>query len=758
MCDGFLSYKERNMPIKEKILRELRKGPVKFKKLQSKFKASRKFFAAMNELYNEGLIDEINGAVVIKEKKKKVKAPDGELFRGTVVKLTENFGFVKLENEPGDIFVSGRLMMGALPGDEVSVKKIPSNRRDIEGEIVRITREKQSLAAAISYEYGRMYATLLDCPYVKMRVENRPYAQNEDIVIVSVKGRGTSHRNLTCTVTSVIGKISSSKKATDVLIASKEVETAFPKKVIEEARRVISNTDFAAEAQKRENFTDIDIFTIDSRSTKDIDDAIHIKKTENGYELGVHIADVSFYVRGGTECDSDAYRRGTSIYYGDTVIPMLPVEFSNDVCSLNENRERLAFSCIMRLDGEGNLTDYRFTKSLIRSRVKGVYSEINSILAGDVTDELKEKYRLVWDEIFTADELFGLLRRKRNERGYLNIESDEAYIVFDKNGTAVDVKKRVSGESEQIIEEFMILANSCAAKFAKKHELPFIYRIHEEPSEEKMSALSDNLLRMNIPFNCSDKDSIRFEMSRILDDTRDTPLETTVHRMILRSQSKAKYSDQKIGHFSLALNDYSHFTSPIRRYSDLAIHRIMSDYLAGKNIDRIKKRYDKYVVSRSKQASEREIIATRIERDADEIYKAEIMSRHIGESFIGTVTSVTSFGIYVMLDNTAEGLVHVSRLDMIQPTLNEGYSLYCKYTGREYTVGDKIAVKVTNADILNGNIDMVTDADNPVHIKVSKTTVAKKTEPQTETPTKSRKKGGKAERQKSDRRIKYKRK
>ena len=703
------------MPIKERILKELSEAPMKFKKLQNKFKASKKFFVAVNELYDEGKIEEVNGLVRLVKPKKSRARDKSDLIPGTVVKLTENFGFVRSEDLQKDIFVSGKYMMGAIPGDKVLVKKIPSQRRDFEGEIAEIVEEKKNVIAIALYKGGKLYATLKDCPYVTMKVMNRVYAKNDDIMVVTVNNRGTSHRNLTCYAESVIGRVSSSQKATEVLIAEKNVETGFSRNVLRRANEAVDGVDFEAEAAKREDFTNLPIFTIDSASTKDIDDAIHIEKLENGYRLGVHIADVSFYVRGGTDSDSDAYKRGTSIYFGNNVIPMLPQIFSNDVCSLNEKSRRLAFSCVMDMDKDGNVTNYRFVKSLIYSRVKGVYSEINAILAGEADEKIKEKYAEVYDEIFLGKELYDILRKKHIRRGSMDIESEEAYFIFDETGKAVDIVKRDRGLSEMMIEEFMLAANSCSANLAKKANIPFVYRIHEEPSAEKLTELKDNLLRLNLTLDTSKGKSLQQAMSEILDKTRGTNLEMTVHKMILRSQSKAKYSEEKIGHFGLVLDDYSHFTSPIRRYADLAIHRILSDYVSGKNIDAVRKRYAKFAPSRAKQASETELVAMSIERDADDIYKAEIMADHVGESYTGIISSVTTFGVYVTLENTVEGLVHVSMLGMIEPQLAEGYSLSCPVSGKIYRIGDEMAVTVVGTDILNGNIDFA-----PVGVKPTK--------------------------------------
>lgn len=708
------------MSIKEKILKDLQAGPVKYKKLQSRYKATKKFFTAMEELYNEGKITERNGYIHLVVQKEKKKNTDPSLMAGTVVKLTENFGFVRVPQLEKDVFVSGKYMMGAVPGDEVMVKRVRSVSRDFEGEIKDITKEKTNLVGVVTNVGRYISVQLKDCQYVTMKAENKAPVVVDDIVLIDVTNRGSSHSRLGCVITEVVGKVSSSQKAVQVLLAEKNVQTAFPQAVISEARKVIANTDLQAEFEKRTDLRHMPIFTIDSASTKDIDDAISVEKTEKGYKLGVHIADVSFYVRGSSEVNKNAFERGTSIYYGDSVIPMLPKEYSNDVCSLNENSDRLAFSCFIWLDNTSNITNYKFEKTVIRSRVKGVYSEINSVLAGDVSDEMKEKYSQVWSQLFVAKELFDLLRKKRVERGSMDIESDEAYIIFDAKGKAVDIRKRRRGLSEMIIEEFMLCANSCAANLGRKHKLPFVYRTHQEPDAEKLYTLKENLGRIGLSLSRDKNKTLQQSMSELLDKTRGTNLQNVVHKQILRSQSKAKYSPDPLGHFGIVLEDYAHFTSPIRRYADLAIHRILSEYVAGANMEKMSKRFGKFAPNRAQQSSNTEIVAMNVERDATDIYKAEIMADHIGEVFTGTVSGVMSYGIYVVLDNTVEGLVHISLLDMFNPVLNEGYSLSCSITGETFRIGDTVSVKVIGTDILNGNVDFAM-ADTEIIENTAKT-------------------------------------
>ena len=716
------------MPIKERIIKELQSGPKKYKVLKTKFKATKKFFAAMEELYQQGIIDEVNGLIILlKGKKEEKKQRPKDEFEGIVVKLTENYGFVRVEEFDKDVFVAGKFMMGTVVGDKVELRRIPSKRHQYEGEITGIIEEKKNLVATVEKEHGNLYAVLRDCPVLYLPIENRRRdLQRGDVIVVDVYGRGRSHRALTAKIRENMGQVDSSVKAVELLLMEKQVTADFEDKVISEVNEVVSRIDMATEYKFREDLTGECIFTIDSASTKDIDDAISVSRTEDGYALSVHIADVSHFVKPASFVNQAAYNRGTSIYFGDSVIPMLPKALSNGACSLNEGEERLAFTCSMQLDKDGTVKNYRFFKSVIKSRLKGVYSEINDIIFEDiikpnykdkynldapkaehskVTAEIREKYSEVYESIMVAMELYNKLNKKRIQRGAMDIESDEAYIIFDEHKRVVDIKKRERGESEKMIEEFMLLANGCSANLARKMDLPFVYRVHEEPEAEKMYTFRDNLRKFGLKLEKKQGESLQMAFSRLLDKTRGTNLQQFVHSGALRAQSKAKYLELPQGHFGLSLDDYAHFTSPIRRYPDLAIHRILTDVVNGVPKDKIKKKYEKFAKSAAKQSSDTELSAMQLERDATDIYVAEYMSRHIGEEFTGTVSSVMSFGVYVELDNTAEGLVHVSLIDMVNPILQEGFRLYCPVTGKKYTIGDTVKVKVIGTDILKGNID-----------------------------------------------------
>ena len=429
-------------------------------------------------------------------------------------------------------------------------------------------------------------------------------------------------------------------------------------------------------------------------------------KTQNGgYELGVHIADVSHYVRPDTALDKEAYERATSIYYADKVIPMLPTQLSNGICSLNEGEERLAFSCLMQLDESGNIHSYQFVKSVIRSRVKGVYKEINALLDGSNDPALVTKYKDVMAQLPAMTELYEKRLALRKARGAMDIESDEAKLVMDEEGRCVDIVKRTRGVSECMIEEFMLLANQCAANAGRTHHVPFVYRIHEAPDAERMEKLSNTLKACGLNVHFAGEVPTQLELSAILDETRGQPIQIPVHTGILRSMQKARYSPEPKGHYGLVLADYAHFTSPIRRYPDLAIHRILTDMLVGKPEQELIKDYTGFATHASEQSSRQEVSGVRIERDVEDLYKAEYMHNHLGEVYTGTVAGVTPRGIFVALENTVEGFVPAAQLCKGEATVVEGVSILDPLTGKRWMLGDPVKVQVAGANVALGRID-----------------------------------------------------
>ena len=695
--------------MRDKIEHAIQNQPCTVKELKQKFGgergADRKVMEALDELVREAVVCQRQGVFFTVRSGRADKA-----LLCKVVKLGKNFAFVMLEDGTSDIFIPGRFTKGAMPGDDVLVEKFehPRVEGSDEGAILAILTEKNDLVGTVRRVEGRLRFVPDDCPAITMPLARdcEGGAKDGDKVAVEILNRGNRQEDHRVGVAMRFGSSDEAKRCAKALLYAKDIRTRFPDKVRDEAKKFEGAEVSEKDCEGRMDLRALPIFTIDSAETKDIDDAISLTRTsDGGFELGVHIADVSNYVKPGTELDNEAFSRATSVYYADQVVPMLPKALSNGICSLNENELRLAFSCLMRLDKEGGLTDYRFVKSIIRSRVKGVYSEINALLAGTADAEIKAKYADVIDQLPAMKELYGHRARLRKERGCMDIESGEVKLILDENGRCIDVKKRTSGESESMIEEFMLLANQCAAHFARVKQIPFVYRVHEEPNAEKLERLHALLQACGINDHFAKDIPTPKELSAILEGVRGTPYEQIINTGMLRCMSKALYEEKPKGHYGLVLKDYAHFTSPIRRYPDLAIHRIMTDMLKGTEKETMILRYTDFAERASKQSSEREVIAMQIERKAEDCYKAEYARRHLGECYEGTISGVTQRGLFIELDNGVEGFVPASSLTPSGTSLTEGVRLTDPASGKTWSLGDKMMITIVRADVNLGKID-----------------------------------------------------
>ena len=697
------------MSMRDKIEHAIQNQPCTVKELKQKFGgergADRKVMEALDELVREAVVCQRQGVFFTVRSGRADKA-----LLCKVVKLGKNFAFVMLEDGTSDIFIPGRVTKGARPGDEVLVEKFEHPRMEgsDEGTILAVLTEKNDLVGTVRRVEGRLRFVPDDCPAITMPLARdcEGGAKDGDKVAVEILNRGNRQEDHRVGVAMRFGSSDEAKRCAKALLYAKDIRTRFPDKVRDEAKKFEGAEVSEKDCEGRMDLRALPIFTIDSAETKDIDDAISLTRTsDGGFELGVHIADVSNYVKPGTELDNEAFSRATSVYYADQVVPMLPKALSNGICSLNENELRLAFSCLMRLDKDGNLTDYRFVKSIIRSRVKGVYAEINALLAGTADAEIKAKYADVIDQLPAMKELYGHRARLRKERGCMDIESGEVKLILDENGRCIDVKKRTSGESESMIEEFMLLANQCAAHFARVKQIPFVYRVHEEPNAEKLERLHALLQACGINDHFAKEVPTPKELSAILEGVRGTPYEQIINTGMLRCMSKALYEEKPKGHYGLVLKDYAHFTSPIRRYPDLAIHRIMTDMLKGTEKETMILRYTDFAERASKQSSEREVIAMQIERKAEDCYKAEYARRHLGECYEGTISGVTQRGLFIELDNGVEGFVPASSLTPSGTSLTEGVRLTDPASGKTWSLGDKMMITIVRADVNLGKID-----------------------------------------------------
>lgn len=689
---------------KNKILTFVRKNgrkPIAPKELAAKCRSGR----GNTQNYKDALHELIVQGEIFERRRGFVTCDILGYFKCEVLRLNKTFGFIKRCDNDEEIFVPGKYLCGAMPGDIVLAKYIESRSGSPEGEVIDVLQPSPAKLVGIIVEENGEKLFLADTmSKTPVKIDGDDGYNVGDKVMAELCRMGKRHRDHRVKILFSFGNSQNAVSCAEAVLAMNEVEKDFPENVLRDAKRLEAAGVWEDDIKGRLDLRDRKIFTIDSAESKDLDDAVSIEKNKNGYILGVHIADVSHYVKGNSPLDKEALERGTSIYYADKVIPMLPKALSNGICSLNPDEDRLTFSAIMSLSDKGELMDFSFRKSVIRSRVKGVYSEINSILAGEASDDVDEKYSTLKEEIRLMNELADILIENRKRRGAPEIETSESKLIIDENNLCVDVKPRSRGKSEMIIEEFMLLANESAARLAKQMEIPFVYRVHEQPSEEKINTLKEGLERLGVEVPVFSEVK-PVHLAEILTNAKDKPVDPVVNMMTLRAMAKAKYHPEPVGHFGLALDDYAHFTSPIRRYPDLAIHRILSDVVEGADAQWLQKRYSGFVARASEQSTAREIRAMNIERDCEDCYKAEYMQQHIGDEFDGIISSVVDFGFYVELENTVEGLVHIN-------TLPEGYYEYDgffaineEYSKKSYCVGDRVKVICAKADVNSGKID-----------------------------------------------------
>lgn len=640
----------------------------------------------------------------------RLKNPD-EFFTAEVARVTPRSGFLQsTASDELEYFVRGRDMRGAIPGDTVLAKMTEKgyDGRSPEAFVVAVLQQSNRLmTGVIVAEHNRLMVMPDDLCSEPLFIDvmgDKPLNIG-DKVVFSIRKRGERHFDHTVSIEDNFGSAQCAKTCAEAYMLVNGLHTVFPDDVLLEASKLNLDELDEDEVSRRLDLRGEPIFTIDGADTKDIDDAISITKTDKGYKLGVHIADVSHYVKKGSPLDKEAFTRGTSIYYADQVVPMLPKELSNGICSLNPNVDRLAFSCLMEVSAQGKLESYRFEKSVIRSRVKGVYSEVNKILDGTADEEIKEKYAKVIDRIPAMLELSKILEKNRENRGAPEIDTLESKILTDENGVCIDVKPRERGVSEGIIEEFMLIANNAAANLAMKEKFPFVYRVHEAPPSEKLLALGDTLTALGQnPDGISEKSSAT-DLAKILRNSRESDKYIVINRIVLRTMMKAKYSHEPLGHYGLVMPEYSHFTSPIRRYADLSIHRILTDFVYALSNEKLCKKYQEFAEDAARQASNTELAAVRCERECETLYMAEYMKNHIGEEFEGFISGVSPNGIFVELPNTIEGMVPATEMPVGEYEVQHGVILVGAVDGRVFTVGDPVKVKLISVNINGGFID-----------------------------------------------------
>lgn len=638
--------------------------------------------------------------------------PVGEDVEATLVSLSKNFGFARPDGGGDDIFIHGSALQGALVGDKIIVGDIRKDDRGPSGRVRRIVEHKPAQTTgtvSITDEGIELIPDNAIRYNLRMRERDLNGAKNGDKVMASLE---QDYRGdwAYASVKKVFGSGRTARVCADALVEQYGIPHVFPQEVLDEAERVGNEPISDEEYAKRLDLRGEPIFTIDSKDAKDLDDAISVKRTDFGYTLGVHIADVSHYVKEGSAIDEEAINRGTSVYFADRVIPMLPEVLSNGACSLNAGTDKLAFSALIELDKEGHITKYDFKKSIINSKVRGVYSEVNEILDGTASEEILNKYAPVMESLMSAKELADILKANSAARGTMELDSGESKFILDENGICIDIMPRVSGEAEQLIEQMMVTANIAAAKFSLDHKLPFLYRVHGTPDPKRVEELVTLLQLVGVPCKEIVKPNPETQdFAAILDRVRGLPCETLVSQRLLRTMEKARYSTEETGHFGLALSDYSHYTSPIRRYPDTSIHRVLSAFVEGMPAEEVRRRYAQFCETSATESSRNEIRALIAERDAEDCYMAEYMSQHIGEHFEGTVSGVTMRGVFVRLENSVEGFVSLDAFEG-EDFVYDGL-ITQRSPKRELTIGTPLPIIVASAYVATGKVDFVPDKE-----------------------------------------------
>ncbi len=664
---------------------------------------------------------------------------------GTFRRKEKGFGFVNIGDDDNEIFIGPKHTNKAIDGDKVLIKLleecIVDSKHSREGKIIKILEHNNDTIVGTfkkSKNFGFVVPddqNISDDIYIPKRKASG--IKNNQKVVVKIDKYADSKNKAEGIIVEILGNINEAGVDMLSLIKEYKLPNEFPQAVLEEVANIPEEITENG-IKNRVDLRNEEIFTIDGEDAKDLDDAVNVIKNDDGtFTLGVHIADVSYYVKSGSKIDKEAIKRGTSIYMMDRVIPMLPKELSNGICSLNENQDRFTISVMMKIDKKGQVIDSDIFKSVIKTTKRMNYHDVddlfkyvdiqNSVISSnDMAKEqlnrittVEEKYKDYISHFLRMRELKNLLKQRRDKNGSLNLDIPESKIILDENGIAIDVKKYDYLESNEVIEQFMLTANETVAEKFYWIQAPFIYRVHETPDLDKIDELNKFLFNVGYKIKGikkNDKDSVHPKaFSEVLEKVKGKPEEKVVSNLILRTLKVARYESENKGHFGIASKCYCHFTSPIRRYPDLFIHRVISSYLKHNyNInDELKAKYQKEAVQYAESSSEREKIAQKVERDAESIKKAEFMQSKIGEIYIGIISNITQFGMFVELDNTVEGLVRFEDMG------NEYYiydeerkALRGEKTNSVYKIGQEVTIKVKNADKLTRKIDFELITDN----------------------------------------------
>jgi|UniRef100_UPI003FF01D7B ribonuclease R len=631
---------------------------------------------------------------------------ENRFIEGIFRRHERGFGFVIVEDQEDDIYIAKEDSKDAFSGDRVLVKlKKKSNGARQEGIILKVIEHKKDTLVG-TFQKNKNFGFVIPddkklCRDIFISKKNFGKARNNHKVLVQITKYPQKGKKAEGKILEVIGNVNEAGIDMLSLIKDYDLPYRFPKDVVKEAQKFgdkINPNDIAGRVDLRSKY---DIFTIDGEDAKDLDDAVCVQKLENGnYKLDVHIADVSHYVQENTLLDKEALLRGTSIYMLNRVIPMLPRELSNGICSLNEGQDRYTLSVSMEIDNKGKIISSEVYKGIINVTRRMSYKDVQAILDNS-NEEIVTKYKDYIADFKLMEELAKILKEKRITKGYLNLDIPESKIILDQDGYAIDVCKYETTFANEIIEQFMLAANETIAEKFYWLKAPFIYRVHEEPDIEKVNELNKLLFNFGYKIHVKEGKIYPAEFSKILKEVEGKPEEKIVSNMILRTLKVAVYDSENKGHFGIASKYYCHFTSPIRRYPDLFIHRIISKYLkydytmSEKQVEF----YNKVAENDAKQSSDREKIATQVERDSIDIKKAEYMSKKIGEQYEGIISGVTQFGVFVELENTVEGLIRFENLgDEYYEYDADHKILIGERTKETFKIGDKINIEVIDAN------------------------------------------------------------
>ena len=688
--------------------------PMKEKELAVMLQVSKEDRGELNRILNELLAE---GKLSLTKKGKFIKAKhsDRELI-GTFISHPKGFGFVEIEGRDEDLYIPENFVNGAFHKDTVKVALLSTqsagqNGRRQEAQVIEILARGMKQIVGIYDKNNKNFGFVIPdntkiSEDVFVPVERSKGAVSGHKVVCEITDYGKNNRKPEGKITEILGHVNDPGVDILSIVKGYELPTEFSEKIMHQAERVASEVSEADMAGRRD-LRNVQMVTIDGEDAKDLDDAVSLTKDGTQYQLGVHIADVTNYVQENSALDWEARERGTSVYLVDRVIPMLPHKLSNGICSLNAGENRLAMSCLMTIDEKGEVVSHEIVESVINVDRRMSYTSVKKILEDKDEAEIHE-YEALVPMFELMRELAGILREKRKKRGSIDFDFPESKIVLDKQGHPIEIKPYERNVATKIIEDFMLIANETVAEHFHWMELPFVYRTHDNPDPEKIDKLSTFIRNFGYSIKSRQEEIHPKELQKLLAKIEDTPEEALISRLTLRSMKQAKYTIDCTGHFGLACQYYCHFTSPIRRYPDLQIHRIMKEQLRGRLNEKRIDHYNALLPEVAKHSSEMERRADEAERETDKLKKVEFMERHIGEIYEGVISSITAWGVYVELPNTIEGMIHVSMLpgDYFYYD-EETYEMVGQATDIRYKLGQTLKIRVHATDKILRTIDFV---------------------------------------------------